>query len=227
MKCSRQFHLRRSRQEKGDGAWKENVFLPRSRRALAFAFGDDGFGGVFAGLELRPFCLFFVLGLVLADRRILVAWKDRTAFDRWAIRRADLYQLGLSRDGDGDVRLDFDLIAARIGTSVLLAQVGKQQLVMAGAFGAIDTASGSGNELRIALVEGSEFEDEKNIRLNPEMQTANGKQDMFRLLASRAPILFEASRECLFLLGWLEFRQQQGMADADLLAVERNHEGLR
>jgi hypothetical protein len=59
------------------------------------------------------------------------------------------------------------------------------------------------------------------------MQTANGKQDMFRLLASRAPILFEASRECLFLLGWLEFRQQQGMADADLLAVERNHEGLR
>jgi hypothetical protein len=59
------------------------------------------------------------------------------------------------------------------------------------------------------------------------MQTTNGKQDAFCLLASRTPILFEASRECLFLLGLLELCQQERMADADLLAVERIHDDLR
>jgi hypothetical protein len=51
-----------------------------------------------------------------------------------------------------------------------------------------------------------------------------GSRMRFGLLASRAPILFEASGECLFLLGGLELRQQERMADADLLAVERIHD---
>jgi hypothetical protein len=36
------------------------------------------------------------------------------------------------------------------------------------------------------------------------MQTANGEQDAFGLLASRTPILFEACGESPFLLGGLE-----------------------
>jgi hypothetical protein len=98
---------------------------------------------------------------------------------------------------------------------------------MSCALGAVHATPRRWHKLRIALVERSEFEDEKNIRLNPEMQTANGEQDTFCLLPSCTPVLFEASRECLFLLGWLELRQQERMADADLLAVERILDGLR
>ena len=93
--------------------------------------------------------------------------------------------------------------------------------------GAVHATARRWHKLRIALVEMSEFEDEKNVRLNPEMQTANGEQDAFGLLSSRAPIFFEASGECLFLLGGLELRQQERMADADLFAIERIHDRLR
>jgi hypothetical protein len=93
--------------------------------------------------------------------------------------------------------------------------------------GAIHATPRRWQKLRVALVERSEFEDEENVRLNPEMQTANGEQDAFGLLSTRAPILFEASRECLFLLGWLELRQQERMTDTDVLTVERIYDGLR
>jgi hypothetical protein len=93
--------------------------------------------------------------------------------------------------------------------------------------GAVEATARRWHKLRIALVEWREFEDEKNVRLDPEMQTANGEQDAFGLLPTRAPILFEASGESLFLLRWLELRQQERMADADLLTVERIHDGLR
>jgi hypothetical protein len=92
---------------------------------------------------------------------------------------------------------------------------------------AIEATSRRCNKLRIALVERREFKDEKNVRLNPEVKAPHWKQDALRFLPARAPILFEASRESLFLLGWLELRQQERMADADLLAVERIYDCLR
>ena len=86
--------------------------------------------------------------------------------------------------------------------------------------GAVHATARRWHKLRIALVEGSEFEDEKNVRLNPEMKAPHGKQYALCLLTSRAPILFEASGECLFLLDGLELRQQESMADADFLTVK-------
>ncbi len=83
------------------------------------------------------------------------------------------------------------------------------------------------HKLRIPLVERGEFQDKENVRLNPELQAADGEKNGFRLLPSRAPILFEASGKCLFLLVGLELRQQERMADADLFAVKRIHDVLR
>ena len=94
-------------------------------------------------------------------------------------------------------------------------------------FGAVHATPRRWHKLRIALVERSELEDKKDVRLNPEMQTADGEKNAFRLLTARAPILFEASGKRLFLLAGLELRQQERVADADLLAVERIHDGLR
>src|ERR1700728_615782 len=100
--------------------------------------------------------------------------------------------------------IDLRLIAGGVGASVLLTHVQKQELVMSCPLGAVHATPRRWHKLRIALVEGSEFEDEKNVRLNPEMQTANGEQDAFGLLSTRAPILFETGGECLFLLAGLE-----------------------
>ena len=58
------------------------------------------------------------------------------------------------------------------------------------------------------------------LRLNPELEIADGEKDALGLLPAIAPILFEASGERLFLLVGLELRQQKRMADADLLAVK-------
>jgi len=87
-------------------------------------------------------------------------------------------------------------------------------------FGAIDTASRRWHKLRVAFVERSEFQDEQDVRLNPEMKVADWEQDAFGLLPTRAPILFETGGECLFLLAGLELRQQGRVTDADLLAIE-------
>jgi len=121
------------------------------------------------------------------------------------------------------------LIASRVGALVaLLAEViPKQQFVVPRPLRAISATPSDGYKLRIPLVERRILEDEQDVRRNPEMQTANGKQYAFGLLSTRAPILFEASGECLFLLGWLELRQQEGMAYADLVAVKRIHDILR
>ena len=93
--------------------------------------------------------------------------------------------------------------------------------------GAIDATPRRWHKLHIPLVERGEFEDEKNVRLNPELQTADGEQNALRLLTARAPILFEASGKRLVLLAGLELRQQERVADADLLAVEGIHDALR
>src|SRR5580692_10754337 len=98
---------------------------------------------------------------------------------------------------------------------------------MPGAFGAVGATACRWHKLRVPLVERREFQDEKNVRLNPEMQTANGEQDAFGLLSTRAPIFLEASGKRLFLLAGLELRQQERMTDADLLAVKRIYDVLR
>ncbi len=76
-------------------------------------------------------------------------------------------------------------------------------------------------------MQASSLPDEENVALNPELKTADRKQNGLRLLSSRTPILFEASGKRLFLLVGLELRQQKRVADADLFAVKRIHDVLR
>ena len=65
------------------------------------------------------------------------------------------------------------------------------------------------------------LQDEHDVLFNPLLKLANGKQDAFPLAPSAVPILVEASGQCLFLLGWLEFGQQQSMAYANLIFGKR------
>ena len=151
----------------------------------------------------------------------LLRGQSGAAFLLLAVGRTDLHELGFRRNGFGNMRIDLRVVAGRVGASVLLADVRKQELVMPCPFGAIHAASRCWHKLRVPLVEGSMFEDEEDVALNPELEIADGEKDAFRLLPCRPPILFEASGERLFLLVGLELRQQERMADADLLGVER------
>ena len=187
--------------------------------ALVDALGNDGLGGVLAGLELRSCGLFFGGGLLGPDFGVLVA-RQGAALLLLTIGRADLHQLGFRRNGLGYVSIHLGLITGRRGTSVQFAQFGEQELVMAGAQGAFHTTACGWHQLRVALVERRELEDKKDVGLNPELEAADGEQDAFRLLPTCAPILFEASGQRRFLLSGLEFGQQKRMANADLLAVE-------
>ena len=173
------------------------------------AFGDDGLGGELAHLELGPLRLFLRLRLVVPNGGVLVARQDRAAFLLLAVGGADLHQLRFRGDGLGNVRVHLGLIAAWVGASVLLAEVGKQQLVVSCPLGAVGATASGGDKLRVALVERSIFEDEQDVLLNPELQVADGQQNALGLAVARcAPVLFEASRERLFLLvGW-QLRQQ-------------------
>ena len=148
--------------------------------------------------------------------------EDLAAFLLFAVGRADLDKLRLRGDLLGDVCANFGLIAAWVGASVLLAEVGKQQLVMACPLWAIDATSRDGHKMRVALVERGVFEEEQDVLLNPELQAPHGKQDALGLAVARcAPVFTEASRERLFLLvGW-QLGQQERMTDADFIAIER------
>ena len=68
------------------------------------AFGDDGVGGELAHLELRALGIFLLLGLVVADRGVLVARQNWTAFLLPAVCRADLHKVGLGGNGLRHVR---------------------------------------------------------------------------------------------------------------------------
>src|SRR5271155_1170373 len=117
--------------------------------------------------------------------------------------------------------LQLRLIAAWVGTRILLAKVGKQELVMPGPLGTIHTASGDGHKMRVAFVEGSVFEEEQDILLNPHLQAPHGKQDAFGFAVARpAPVFSEASRERLFLLVGRQLGQQERMTDANFVPVE-------
>jgi len=92
---------------------------------------------------------------------------------------------------------------------------------MPGPLGTIHTASGDGHKMRVAFVEGSVFEEEQDILLNPHLQAPHGKQDAFGFAVARpAPVFAEASRERLFLLVGRQLRQQERMTDANFVAVE-------
>ena len=190
-------------------------------RALPLAFGNDGLGGVTAGLVLRPLRLVLVLWLLLPDGDVLAARESGAALLRLGVGRADLHELGFVREGLGNVRIDLRLIAAWVGASVLLAEVGKQQLVVSCPVGAVHAASRDGDEMRVPLVERSVFQDEQDVLLNPRLQVADGEKDALGLaVAAGAPVLLKASGQCCFLfVGW-QLRQQQSVADADLVAVE-------
>jgi integrase/recombinase XerD len=71
--------------------------------------------------------------------------------------------------------------------------------------GAVHTTPRSRDKLCVPLVEWSEFQDEEDVALNPELEIADREQDALGILPAVAPILFEASSECLFLLVGLEF----------------------
>jgi hypothetical protein len=74
--------------------------------------------------------------------------------------------------------------------------------------------------MRAAFVEWSIFQDQQDIAVDPELQVSERQEDTsgFR---SAVVDLFEASRECGFLLVSGELRQQQRMADVDLIGIER------
>jgi hypothetical protein len=68
---------------------------------------------------------------------------------------------------------------------------------------AIDTASGGGNELSIALVEWCLLQEKQDVLFDPMLELANWKQDALRFVPGSAPLFAEAVGKCLFLLGWL------------------------
>src|SRR6202034_3785027 len=103
---------------------------------------------------------------------------------------------------------------------VSFAKFREQELVMSRPERTVHATARRWHELRVALVERREFQDEQYVRLNPELKIAHRKQDTFWRLSARAPILFEASGKRVFLLVELEFRQQERMTDANVLAAE-------
>ena len=76
------------------------------------------------------------------------------------------------------------------------------------------------DKLRVPLVEGRVFQDEKYIRLNPELEIANRQQNALGLSVAAAPVFFETGGECLLLLRGLQFREQKRVANADFVFVE-------
>jgi len=84
-----------------------------------------------------------------------------------------LHQRRFRGDGLGKVCGQLCLIAGRVGAGILLAEFGKQELVVACAFGAIDAASGCWHKLAVFLVEGRIFENEQDVVVDPELKIAN------------------------------------------------------
>ena len=127
------------------------------------AFGDDGVGGEPAHLELRALGIFLFCGLIVADRGVLVARQNWTAFFLSAVGRADLHKVGLGGYCLFNVRRKFGIETAGISAPVtLLSQVvAEKQLVVAGALRAVSATARRGYKLRVALIERRVFQDEQ------------------------------------------------------------------
>ena len=57
--------------------------------------------------------------------------------------------------------------------------------------------------------------------LYPILEMPDGKHDALGLPCGSSPILTKTTCEGGLLLGWLEFCQEQGVSNADLLGIER------
>jgi hypothetical protein len=89
-----------------------------------------------------------------------------------------------------------------------------------GALGALDATSGGGDKLRVAFVEQCLFQEQEDIMLYPLLQVSHREQYALGLRPGSVPLLAEAIGECLFLLCWLQFGEQQRVAYADFLGIE-------
>ena len=87
---------------------------------------------------------------------------------------------------------------------------------MAGALGAIDAGTGLGHKLRVLFRERRGGKLQQNVVLDPLLEMADGEQDALWLAAVGVGLLI-ASGECFLLLFWLELRQEQRVAHADLV----------
>jgi hypothetical protein len=56
--------------------------------------------------------------------------------------------------------------------------------------------------------------------INPLLQVSYRKQNAFCLGSGSVPLFAKAIGECLFLLRWLQFCEQQGMSNANLFGIE-------
>ena len=132
--------------------------------------------GVLARFELRPFRLLRGVGLLRLDLDVLAAGNDLAALLLLAVSRADLHKLRLRCDLLLQERFDLHGIAIRIGALRFI--VGRpfceEQLIVSGAFGAIDTASCGWYELGIALVERCLFQEQEDVMLYPMLEMADG-----------------------------------------------------
>jgi hypothetical protein len=75
-----------------------------------------------------------------------------------------------------------------------------------GTLGAVSATAHCGDKLRVALVKGRVFQNEQNMRLNPELQIAHG-QKYPRWMGSAVVDFLEASRKGLLLLVSGQLRQ--------------------
>lgn len=126
-------------------------------RAHVGPLRDDRVGGVLAHLELGTLGLVFRLRVFVADRGVLVAGQNRTAFLLRTVGRADLHDLWFGGNGLCHTRREFGLVATGIGAPVALPAevIPEQELVMPGTLGAVGATARRGDKLRIALVEGA------------------------------------------------------------------------
>src|SRR5947209_2330668 len=116
--------------------------------ALVDALRHNGLGGVLARPELRRLRFLRPVGLLLPDFDVLVAWDGLLSLGLLVVCCADLDKLRFGSDLGFHMRVQLGGIAIRVGASVRVsACIGKQQLVMSGALGAVDTASGGGDKV--------------------------------------------------------------------------------
>ena len=82
----------------------------------------------------------------------------------------------------------------------ITAHIGKEQLVVSRALGAIDAASGGGDKLRVTFVERCLLQEQKDVMLYPLLQVPNREQNALGLSSGSAPFLAKTVGESLFLL---------------------------
>lgn len=108
----------------------------------------------------------------VSSRMAVYLLRGRTTlpFRLLAVGRADLHELRIRSDGESDIGIHLRPIAAGVGAGILFAEVGKQQPVMPGAIGAIHAVPGDGDQMGVAFIERSIFQQQQYVRLDPEAQ---------------------------------------------------------